>query len=79
MSVPAHDQRDKEFAEKFGIEVKQVIVDATPHPSPLPTAPLGEGVREDDTSSEVYKNDIYASSNISTIEFAKKLRRTETN
>jgi len=25
MSVPAHDQRDKEFAEKFGIEVKQVI------------------------------------------------------
>jgi leucyl-tRNA synthetase len=25
MAVPAHDERDYEFAEKFGLEVKQVI------------------------------------------------------
>ena len=25
MMVPAHDERDLEFARKFGIEVKQVI------------------------------------------------------
>jgi leucyl-tRNA synthetase len=25
MMVPAHDERDREFAHKFGIEVKQVI------------------------------------------------------
>ena len=30
MMVPAHDERDREFAHKFGIEVKQVIL-----PSPL--------------------------------------------
>jgi len=26
MMVPAHDERDREFAHKFGIEVKQVIL-----------------------------------------------------
>ena len=25
MAVPAHDERDFEFAEKFGIEIRQVI------------------------------------------------------
>ena len=25
MAVPAHDERDWEFAEKFGLEVKQVV------------------------------------------------------
>ena len=25
-AVPAHDERDHEFAEKFGIEIKRVIV-----------------------------------------------------
>ena len=25
MAVPAHDERDHEFAEKFGIEIKRVI------------------------------------------------------
>ncbi len=29
MSVPAHDQRDYEFATKYGIEIKQVIFSAT--------------------------------------------------
>jgi len=28
MSVPAHDERDYEFAKKYGIEIKQVIVPA---------------------------------------------------
>jgi len=28
MSVPAHDQRDYEFAQKYGIEIKQVIFSA---------------------------------------------------
>ncbi len=28
MSVPGHDQRDYEFAQKYGIAIKQVIVDA---------------------------------------------------
>jgi leucyl-tRNA synthetase len=28
MAVPAHDQRDWEFAEKYGIEKKQVIITA---------------------------------------------------
>ena len=29
MSVPAHDQRDYEFAKKYGIEIKQVIYSAS--------------------------------------------------
>jgi leucyl-tRNA synthetase len=29
MSVPAHDERDYEFAQKYGIEIRQVIVPAT--------------------------------------------------
>ena len=79
MSVPAHDERDHEFVTKFGLEVRQVISSWDPHPSPLPTASLGEGVREDTSSSKSYKNDMYVSSNMATIEFAKELRKTETN
>lgn len=30
MSVPAHDERDFEFAEKFGLEIKLVIYPSTP-------------------------------------------------
>ena len=29
MMVPAHDERDRDFAKKFGIEVKQVIAPQT--------------------------------------------------
>src|SRR5947199_4224618 len=29
MSVPAHDERDYEFAQKYGLEIKRVIVPAT--------------------------------------------------
>jgi leucyl-tRNA synthetase len=35
MSVPAHDQRDYEFAEKYGLPIKIVIVPETPHNPPL--------------------------------------------
>jgi leucyl-tRNA synthetase len=27
MAVPGHDERDFEFAKKFGIEIKEVIAD----------------------------------------------------
>jgi leucyl-tRNA synthetase len=35
MAVPAHDQRDWEFAEKYGIPKKQVIFDPEGHPCPI--------------------------------------------
>ena len=37
MSVPAHDERDYEFAKKYGIEIKQVIVPAESDKSVRPT------------------------------------------
>ncbi|GAC1429478.1 MAG: leucine--tRNA ligase [Terriglobales bacterium] len=41
MSVPAHDERDYEFAKKFGLEIRQVIVAEgnSEHPE-LPFTPL---------------------------------------
>ena len=36
MSVPAHDQRDFEFAEKYGLPVRQVIVPAATGEDPSP-------------------------------------------
>lgn len=33
MAVPAHDERDFEFAKKYDLEIKQSI--ASPHPLPL--------------------------------------------
>jgi leucyl-tRNA synthetase len=38
MAVPAHDQRDWEFAEKYGIPKKQVIFDADGHPCSIEAA-----------------------------------------
>jgi leucyl-tRNA synthetase len=40
MSVPAHDERDYEFAKKYGIEIRQVIVpDVARVPSPAKNLP----------------------------------------
>jgi len=42
MAVPAHDERDFEFARKFGLPIREVIRPPdSPHPTPLPE---GEGV-----------------------------------
>jgi len=40
MAVPAHDQRDFEFARKFGLKIVPVI---QPDPSPLRPSPTGRG------------------------------------
>jgi leucyl-tRNA synthetase len=40
MSVPAHDERDYEFAKKYGIEIRQVIAPATADKSVRPTHEL---------------------------------------
>jgi leucyl-tRNA synthetase len=39
MSVPAHDERDFEFAKKYGIEIRQVIVPASVVRAPSPASP----------------------------------------
>ena len=48
MSVPAHDQRDFEFAKKYGLPIKVVIVPLThPSPSELAEAYEDEGILVD--------------------------------
>jgi leucyl-tRNA synthetase len=45
MSVPAHDQRDFDFAKKYGLEIRRVILkDGDDPASPLDKAFSGEGV-----------------------------------
>jgi len=45
MAVPAHDQRDWEFAEKYGIPKNQVIFDREGHPCGIEQAAyIGKGV-----------------------------------
>ena len=46
MGVPAHDQRDFEFARKYGLPIKVVISpkDASLDPATMPEAYTGEGV-----------------------------------
>ena len=39
MSVPAHDERDFEFAAKYGLEIRQVIAPAD-HAATAPTLPF---------------------------------------
>ena len=44
MAVPAHDQRDLEFARRFGIGVRVVLDTGEPDPAETGTATSGEGV-----------------------------------
>jgi leucyl-tRNA synthetase len=45
MAVPGHDERDFEFAQKFGLPIREVIRPPDAAKAPTPTAPptLGEG------------------------------------
>jgi leucyl-tRNA synthetase len=43
MAVPAHDQRDWEFARAYGLPIKVVIAASLPVPSPPAPLPEGEG------------------------------------
>ncbi|MBI1999145.1 MAG: leucine--tRNA ligase [Parcubacteria group bacterium] len=66
MAVPAHDERDWEFAEKYGMEKRHVIRPASEKPSikkPQPGAYEGDGIlvnsgRFDGLSSEEAKDKI---------------------
>ena len=43
MAVPAHDQRDLEFAQKFGLDVRIVVDTGEPHPGETGVATAGDG------------------------------------
>src|SRR3954471_9270209 len=44
MAVPAHDQRDLDFAQAFGLDVRVVVDTGDPHPGETGTATTGNGV-----------------------------------
>src|SRR6201999_3551760 len=44
MAVPAHDQRDLDFARKFGLPVKVVVATHSPAPAQTGVATSGDGV-----------------------------------
>ncbi|HEX2126662.1 MAG TPA: leucine--tRNA ligase, partial [Thermoleophilaceae bacterium] len=46
MAVPAHDQRDYEFAERFGLEIRKVVEPADGEPAPEGQAFLGHTANE---------------------------------
>ena len=45
MAVPAHDQRDYEFAERFGLEIRQVVQGEEPAPEGVAFIAHSEGER----------------------------------
>jgi leucyl-tRNA synthetase len=49
MAVPAHDERDFEFATKFGLAIKQVVAAENPGSAGVP--PAGSGVSPERTST----------------------------
>jgi leucyl-tRNA synthetase len=46
MAVPAHDQRDYEFAQKFGLEIRRVVEPANGEPPPEGEAFVGHSQNE---------------------------------
>ena len=56
MSVPAHDQRDFEFAKKYGLPIKVVIVPPA-HPSPARGEGKGEGENILSELAEAYEDE----------------------
>src|SRR5829696_2454311 len=46
MAVPAHDQRDYEFAERFGLEIRRVVEPADGEPAPEGQAFVGHSGNE---------------------------------
>jgi very-short-patch-repair endonuclease len=70
MMVPAHDERDGEFAEKFGIEIREVIVDESPLPIPLLG---GEGTVKDASLRQYKATPEYI------VDLAKTLRTKQTS
>ena len=58
MAVPAHDERDHAFAEKYGIEIRQVVAPAGGSASAEPPGSLsgGEGAYVAHTDDEVLVN-----------------------
>src|SRR3954463_3617323 len=44
MAVPAHDERDLEFARKFGLDIRVVVDTGEPHPGESGVATVGDGV-----------------------------------
>ena len=44
MAVPAHDERDLEFAQAFGLDIRVVVDTGEPHPAASGIATTGEGM-----------------------------------
>src|SRR5437667_407950 len=56
MGVPAHDQRDFEFATKFNLPIIEVVAGHEPTASPLASAFVGEGTNINSVNTEISLN-----------------------